>query len=1188
MLFCVQANALESLSYSGRLVQANGSPVTGPVNLKAELVYTNNTSVVLCSDDISGVILSKGVFHVKLDFACTGGKTLTQVLSQAPANETVAIQIIDVSNSKAYSFQALHAIPYANVSTVATQLDQNGAADGEFLKWNNTNKKWEPGGVSGASGGTVTNVSVSAPLNLSNPTTTPSITLPQANTTTSGYLSAADWNAFNGKEGSIAGGTAAEFYRGDKSWRTLDTSAVPENVNLYFTNTRALGVPLTGFSSATGAVVATDTVLAALGKLQGQINLKSDSASFVDWSTSGVQTINPARLNLGVGNADKVVVTDASGFVITGGASGSEVGYLTGVTSNIQTQLNSKQATITSASNLSTGTLTSGEIRLNELAVNGTEYTGFKSPSALTANVIYTLPLADGSNGQVLTTNSTGGLSWTTVATGSSSLTGDIGGSIGANTIGAGKVTLTHLSATGTKDNSTYFRGDNTWSSFKADVQASVLSTYVLGSNAVLAATDSVVGAFGKLQKQISDFTVSAVGGDLAGNLPNPTVVKIRGTTVSSTAPLAGQVLKYNSGTPAWEPSYVLVGDLKSSALGNLFPGTGCATNQTLYYSVVGDAFSCVNIDSLDGNKITTGTIAAARLPLSASYWSAATGGINYAGGGNVGIGTSTPTDVLEVVGKVKSIRAGVPGQNIYIYGGDATNQQTYLRSTTIESNKKPLHIQSLNDGSGSPSGVGGFLFQTGNTTTQNTVMSISEAGNVGIGTTAPAQKLDLGMTDVIGSQKIQFNVAGTDVGFIESERHTATGRLSNLHLGTMGSRRMTIDNNGNVGIGLTSPISPLHLKSTAATGGVPAATGTSDPGIWTRIEANTAVLDQGFLSGGPVWLQPRSRTDLSVNFNLLLNPNGGRVGIAHTSPQTLLDLGSTGYTYKKFITLDGSESTRYSGNIGFGDFTGSNKFGLSFGTRNNNVDFDKTLNIIDGAVGIGTTVPTARLDVRDTLGVSSSGYPSIILTNEAKTGSMQGLRWHLYNMSAPSYSNGLEFWAYDTTGCTGGLCQPQFKMLDDGNAWVRGGLTQASDKRLKKNIVPLTSSLEKIISLDGVYYHWISPVMDQSRQIGLIAQRVQKVFPEVVKKNSDGFLSVSYSSLIAPVIESIKELYSKIVGQEKSIQENHRAIASLKVKTQDELKKKDQEILELKNQNEMMRKYLCAQNPKAPFCLSK
>jgi hypothetical protein len=60
--------AADSLSYSGRLVNADGSPVSGPVTLVFDLVYTNAPAVAVCSKTVAGVTLVNGVFSRKLDF----------------------------------------------------------------------------------------------------------------------------------------------------------------------------------------------------------------------------------------------------------------------------------------------------------------------------------------------------------------------------------------------------------------------------------------------------------------------------------------------------------------------------------------------------------------------------------------------------------------------------------------------------------------------------------------------------------------------------------------------------------------------------------------------------------------------------------------------------------------------------------------------------------------------------------------------------------------------------------------------------------------------------------------------------------------------------------------------------------------------------------------------------------------
>jgi hypothetical protein len=528
--------ALDSLSYSGRLVQTNGAPVAGPVTIRAQLVYTDDLNSVLCSQTIPGVILTKGVFHVKLNFICPG-KTLTQVLSQTPANESVAIQITDMTNTKSYSYQALHALPYASV---ASQLTQMGAGDGEFLKWDDTAKQWKPGTVSGASGGTVTTVTASGPLSVATPTSTPAISISQANTTTSGYLSSADWNTFNSKEGTIAGGTATQFYRGDKSWQTLDTSAVPENVNLYFTNARVLGVPLTGFATATGAIVAADTTLAAFGKAQGQIN-----------------AINTASANYLVKNS-----TDSVTGVVNVGTTGLlQLAYLPlGMNdatnkSYVDSEVGNK---VSKSGDTVTGVLTLD----NDLKIKGGSNHVTIKGHATSANYNLTLPQTAGTAGYVLSTDGSGSTTWITPAVGSSNITD---GSIVDADVNASAAIAQSKIANLTTDLSNkqplitagtiaqYYRGDKTFVDLGTDVRATALTGFATGANSTVLATDTTLAAFQKVQGQI-DATNTAVGGK-EPVLANP-----------------GDTTKFYRGDKSWQT-------LNGSAVANTAAGNIVATN---------------------------------------------------------------------------------------------------------------------------------------------------------------------------------------------------------------------------------------------------------------------------------------------------------------------------------------------------------------------------------------------------------------------------------------------------------------------------------------------------------------------------------------------------------------------------------------------------------------------------------
>jgi len=109
------------------------------------------------------------------------------------------------------------------------------------------------------------------------------------------------------------------------------------------------------------------------------------------------------------------------------------------------------------------------------------------------------------------------------------------------------------------------------------------------------------------------------------------------------------------------------------------------------------------------------------------------------------------------------------------------------------------------------------------------------------------------------------------------------------------------------------------------------------------------------------------------------------------------------------------------------------------------------------------------------------------------------------------------------------------FIVRRDGNAILAGALTQNSDRRLKTNIIPLTNTLDKIEQIQGVNYNWKNTeTRGTDLQLGVIAQEVKSQYPELVKEDSNGILSVNYSGLVPVLLESIKELNEKLNLAEK------------------------------------------------------
>lgn len=90
----------------------------------------------------------------------------------------------------------------------------------------------------------------------------------------------------------------------------------------------------------------------------------------------------------------------------------------------------------------------------------------------------------------------------------------------------------------------------------------------------------------------------------------------------------------------------------------------------------------------------------------------------------------------------------------------------------------------------------------------------------------------------------------------------------------------------------------------------------------------------------------------------------------------------------------------------------------------------------------------------------------------------------------------------------------------------VEGDITSVSDIRTKENIETITNGLDIIDSLRGVYYNKIG---EDDRNVGVIAQEVEEVLPEVVKTDADGMKSVDYGKMVGVLIEAIKDLKTEL-----------------------------------------------------------
>ena len=92
------------------------------------------------------------------------------------------------------------------------------------------------------------------------------------------------------------------------------------------------------------------------------------------------------------------------------------------------------------------------------------------------------------------------------------------------------------------------------------------------------------------------------------------------------------------------------------------------------------------------------------------------------------------------------------------------------------------------------------------------------------------------------------------------------------------------------------------------------------------------------------------------------------------------------------------------------------------------------------------------------------------------------------------------------------------------GEITASGDITAYSDRALKRNIQTIENALDKVMAMRGVTYQ-----KDEKDGVGVIAQEVEEVLPEVVKKDGYGMRSVAYGNMVGVLIEAIKEQQAQI-----------------------------------------------------------
>jgi len=511
---------------------------------------------------------------------------------------------------------------------------------------------------------------------------------------------------------------------------------------------------------------------------------------------------------------------------------------------------------------------------------------------------------------------------------------------------------------------------------------------------------------------------------------------------------------------------------------------------------------------------------------------------------GNVGIGTASPNTELDV-------NKAVAGDDVTVRAHNADNTNglsngVLVASVAGASAGDPYAIFSVGGAQAWSAGVDNsdsdsFKFAASGGLGSLDRLTITTGGNVGIGTTSPGNllalngaypQLTLNNPSVGSGSQMRFQDAGTVAGVIGHLNSTGKLQFSGA---TAAAIHMTIDGpTGNVGIGTTVPVEKLSVGD--AIGFIPTPSSPVMGRLWYATDN----------SGWQMQIGKRLNST-GVFTPQLTVADTGNVGIGTTSPLVgvKLDVSSGGHTYVRSVTTAG---VNWDAGSLYSDGTNAVYAGLLNGSAcgaGNWAIYSVGCRIVvtsAGNVGIGTTGPADKLTVTGTVGISgkttianqlylTGGWGQAPAPNYAAlqiVGSYPSMEFRsstsnstwLYHMSANGYMN----W-YNDPASSNGAAWSNMMQLSPGGALTASAFYYSSDRKLKKNITTLTGSLDGIRQLRGVGFDWKK---GGTRNIGLIAQEVEKVYPELVETKAD-FKSVAYGNLVAPLIEAVKELAAKM-----------------------------------------------------------
>ena len=418
--------------------------------------------------------------------------------------------------------------------------------------------------------------------------------------------------------------------------------------------------------------------------------------------------------------------------------------------------------------------------------------------------------------------------------------------------------------------------------------------------------------------------------------------------------------------------------------------------------------------------------------------------------------------------------------------------------------------------------------------------------GNVGIGLIDPDSRLDInaGVANIVAGPAVRISKGASPIGLIRYDTvvieandvatirigesdgtvssimsgdnnlrinstdpikfYTAGTTTGEAHAGQGGTLAMIIDNSQRVGIGTTSPSAHLQLKAGMSYGAF-----RISPSVANGESAMAFFTDVAGTSTASAWVVGHAGWGNTLDFVIGCQNAGGPVITAQ--PNGYVGIGTT----------SPSEKLQVNGRL-YIEHQGSNWNETTPGLTKGAIHLDPVGN---GADHTGNAITFGASDHSN----GSVADAGIYTRSDGTYGTK------MYFATTDSYSVGSKTrMMINSNGYIGiNDISPSYNLDVNGAIRATGDIIAYSDIRVKENIKTIPSALDKVSKLRGVEFNKIG---EEIKSIGVIAQEIEKIIPEVVRVDDKGMKSVAYGNITGVLIEAIKEQQTIVNQQQKEI----------------------------------------------------